>query len=101
MSSISDLNLVVQQGGNAKEAHNTRPVVHDNSQLAAALQEKQEAEKRTKVQHTKDSDQVSLNAKEHKQKKDGRKRRRKRKQAHHQKHPLDPRAPGRLLDTIA
>lgn len=53
MSSISTLNVVLQQGNNAQELQQARQQNPDHAQLAASQQQAgKEVEKRSTVQHT-------------------------------------------------
>jgi len=61
VSSISTLNIVVQQGKNAHDLHQTRPQHPDNAQLAASQQQaEKEVVQRSSVQHSEEMEKNQL-----------------------------------------
>ena len=60
MSTISNMNIVVQQSGDAKNAQNIRHATQEFSQLAAAQQKERDVEQRTTVQQSEDPKQAKL-----------------------------------------
>lgn len=99
VSTISNLNIVVQQGGNAQEMQPARQSHPEQHQMAASQEQADKAtQERVTVQKSGDMEQGRLNA-------DGsgkgryllrQKRKRKMSEAERQLQPT-----GRLLDTIA
>jgi hypothetical protein len=99
MTTIPNLNVVVQQGHKAIEAQNVRNPAQE-SNLASVLQPEKEDTKRTTVQEFEESDHVQLDSENSGGKGKNPRKREKRKKA---KAPAEkPReGSGRLLDTIA
>ncbi len=60
MTTISNLNIVVQQSGGAKNAQNVRHTIQDPSQLAAAQQREKELQQRTTIQQSEDPKHAEL-----------------------------------------
>jgi hypothetical protein len=61
VSSISTLNVVVQQGNSAHDLHQARPQSSDQIQLAASQQqEAKEVEQRSTVQHSEEMEKNQL-----------------------------------------
>ena len=103
MTTIPNLNVVVQQGSVARDTQNLRPQVHDATQAAAVQQPEKEAEKQTTVQDSSDSD--SIQADQEKSFAGGKRRRKEKKKKKPDEEikeaAFDPDAPGQLLDTKA
>ena len=99
MTTISDVNIVVQQGNSAREAQNTRTQPLDPNQMTVAQQQEKESEQRTTVSESDESDRITPD-----QEREGRKEERqgaKKKAPEKGEAEKDPDAPGRLVDTIA
>jgi len=99
MTTISDVNIVVQQGNSAREAQNVRTQPLDPNQMTVAQQQEKESEQRTTVSESDESDRIAPD-----QEKEGRREERqgaKKKAPEKSEAEKDPDAPGRLLDTIA
>jgi len=106
MTSISDVNIVVQQGNSAREVQNTRTQPMDPNQATVAQQQEKESEQRTTVKEFEDPGKINP---------DQEREDRKRKPGSRQKQPdgsgkkgkkeedetADADSPGKLLDTIA
>ena len=58
MTTIPNLNVVVQQGSVARDTQNLRPQVNDVNQPGAVQQPEKEAEKQTTVQDSSESDGI-------------------------------------------
>lgn len=101
MTSIPNLNLVVQQGGAVREAHNLKAQPYDSAQAAQAVQPEREAQRREQVQL---SEEASLYAGKEK-KKNGQEREKSGGKVLQDKKgdpdDEDPEGRGRLLDTHA
>ncbi|MCW7752368.1 hypothetical protein OOT00_00010 [Desulfobotulus sp. H1] len=59
MTTIPNLNMVIQQGGAVREAHNLKAQPYDSAQAALAVQPEREARRREEVQL---SEEASLRA---------------------------------------
>lgn len=106
MTTISDVNIVVQQGNSAREVQNTRTQPMDPNQATVAQQQEKESEQRTTVKEFEDPGKINPD-----QEREGRQS----KRGGRQKQPggsgenakkeedetADSDTPGRLLDTIA
>jgi hypothetical protein len=101
MTTIPNLNIVIQQGDTVKDLQNLKNTVLDSSQLAANERMEEENRKRTAVRQPDETEQVLFN----KEKPGGEKRRAFQKKmppkkAKENNDNKDPDATGRLLDTI-
>ena len=100
MSTISNMNIVVQQSGDAKNAQNIRHATQEFSQLAAAQQKERDVEQRTTVQQSEDPKQAKLD----KESQDKRKQHRKgsNRNPESDERPEQKKRPsGKILDTVA
>ena len=104
MTTIPNLNIVIQQGGAAREVQNIKAHAQDASQTIAVQQPAKEIVRQTTVQNTDQSDAVQSDQQQALAGKE-RKRKKKRKQQGPQERVkedhCDPDAPGQLLDTTA
>ncbi|MDY0164652.1 hypothetical protein [Desulfobotulus sp.] len=102
MTTIPNLNLVVQQGGAVREAHNLKAQPYDSAQAAQSVQPEREAQRREQVQL---SEEASLRAgKDGKKDKEQEGRspdRKAQKEADSMPDGETPDGRGRLLDTRA
>jgi hypothetical protein len=103
MTTISNVNIVVQQGDMARDAsQQARPHSMDTSQLTAAEQQEKDRTARSSVPGSEESDAIvpdkEQREKEKKKKEDFVK---KDKKVTEKATNKDPDSPGRLLDTIA
>lgn len=104
MTTIPNLNVVIQQGGNARDAQNVRnQPQHTNSYVENQMPDKIQ-EKRTTVNEFEEAERSKLNADKEGKKSYLRKRReasKKRKKKEKKKARFEhPNGSGRLLDTI-
>ena len=60
MSTISNVNIVLQQGDGAKDAHNTRHASQEHSQVTAAQQKEKDAEQQATIQQPNHSEDVKF-----------------------------------------
>ncbi len=102
MTTIPNLNVVVQQGGAARDAQNIRPQSQDASQVVAAQQTDKETEQRNTVQDSNESEALKQKKKkstasEHEKKK----KKKKKDESEVEEVEVDPDAPGQLLDIQA
>ena len=100
MSTISNMNIVVQQSGDAKNAQNIRHATQEFSQLAAAQQKEKEVQQRTTVQQSEDPKQAKLD----KEPPDKRKQHRNgsnRNPESHERAEQKRRPSGKIVDTVA
>lgn len=100
MSTISNVNIVLQQGDGAKDAHSTRHTSQEHSQVIAAQQKEKDAERQTTIQQSNLSEEVKFENTSH----EGSNRRR-RKKSKRKKAALPRKehfkTAGTLLDTVA
>ena len=59
MTTISDVNIVVQQGNSAREVQNTRTQPMDPNQATVAQQQEKESEQRTTVKEFEDPGKIN------------------------------------------
>lgn len=100
MSTISNMNIVVQQSDSAKNAQNIRHATQEFSQLAATHQKEKEVQQRTTVQQSEDPKKAKLD----KEPKDRRKQHRKGSNRNPESdgRPEQKKRPsGKILDTVA
>ena len=103
MTTIPNLNIVIQQGDIARETHNIKNQVLDSTQNTVFERLAEEDRKRTVVAQTKEAEKVILNN----EKAPGGNSRRQRKQSREKKKSVatedgfDPDSTGRLLNTVA
>lgn len=100
MTTISNMNIVVQQSGGAKNAQNLRPVMQEYSQLIAVQQKEKDVQQRTTVQSSEEARQAKLD-------KDGPDKRRRKYRRRSRSNPAAPEpaaeaaeGAGKLLDTV-
>jgi len=99
MTTISDVNIVVQQGNSAREAQNTRTQPLDPNQMTVAQQQEKESEQRTTVSESDESDRINPDQeRESRQKKQNDSKKKDQKEIEAE---MNPDATGSLLDTIA
>ena len=104
MTTIPNLNVVIQQGGAAREVQNIKAHTQDVSQTIAVQQPAKEIIKQTTVQNTDHSDHVQADQEKAFA---GQTRKRKKKRDEQEaddrenEDHFDPEAPGQLLDTKA
>jgi hypothetical protein len=100
MSTISNMNIVVQQSGDAKNAQNIRHATQEFSHLAADQQKEREVQQRRTVQQSGDPKQAKLGKEtpdKRKQNRNGNSRNSESNGEPDQK----KRASGKILDTVA
>ncbi len=100
MSTISNMNIVVQQSDGAKNAQNIRHATQEFSQLAAAQQKEKEVQQRTTVQQSEDPKKAKLD----KEPQDRRKQHRNgsnRNPGSHERSEQKKRPSGKIVDTVA
>jgi hypothetical protein len=104
MTTISNLNIVLQQEGGAREAQNIRHAVNNQNHVVSADQKEKENQQQTTVQHSNQSE----GTKTEKDPSEKRKRNRKNRRSHHgsdvaseQKRLLGNGEAGKLVDTVA
>ena len=100
MSTISDMNIVVQQSNGAKNAQNIRHATQEFSQLAVTHQKEKEVQQRTTVQQSEDPKKAKLD----KEPQDRRKQHRKGSSRNPESdgRPEQKKRPsGKILDTVA
>ncbi len=100
MSTISDVNIVIQQGGSAKQTQKVQHPTQDFSQVVAGQQKEKDSEQRTTVQQADDSEKPKLDKDPSGRRKRDRRAERKKKKAGSGK-KKDAETSGKLLDTIA
>jgi len=104
MTTISNINIVVQQGDAAKEAQNVRNQPLDPKQATFAQQQEKEMELRETVQEPEGSDKIKRHEERTgKEKQEKGKEKQEDTKAEAKKdleRESDPEATGRLLDTI-
>ncbi len=98
MTTLSNLNIVVQHGDSAREAQNIRNQAVESSQQTAVQQEKQ-AEQEKNVQEPDHSEEVKADGEGTGNKKHGTKKKKKKKKEDAKEQPKD--GTGSLLDTVA
>ena len=102
MTTISNVNIVVQQEGGAREAQNIRHAVENHNQLASADQEEKDIQRQTTVQQSDQSERTRTEKDPSKKRKQKRKDRRLRQgtaDTPEQKGCSD--GAGKLVNTIA
>lgn len=102
MTTIPNLNIVIQQGDAARESQNIRNQVLETAQQAAFQRLEEEDRKRTQVSQAEETEQI-LFTREKAREENRRQRQRESSQKKDQearKKNVDPDAPGRLLNTI-
>ena len=100
MSTISNMNIVVQQSGDAKNAQNIRHATQEFSQLAATHQKEKEVQQRTTVQQSEDPKQAKLD-KESQDKRKQHSKGSKRNPESDGRPEQKKRLCGKILDTVA
>lgn len=102
MTTVSSMNVVLQQGTGAKEVHNARHQAMDYAQAAETqIQKAKEAEERTTVNPQEEKEKVKL---DQDQAEDKQRERENKKQHRESRDNLPEKPPGetgRLLDTVA
>jgi hypothetical protein len=99
MTTLSNVNQVVQQGSNALETQNVRGQGHESSQVAAARMQEKDAQQLTTVQQFNESDKTRFDNSKSKGRQRQRKRKAKKRHMSSNENYLVRR--GNLLDTIA
>jgi hypothetical protein len=101
MTTISNMNIVVQQSGGAKNAQNVRHMTQEYTHLMATQQKEKDLQQRTTVQHSEDADQTKLD----KDRPDKRRKRRRHKDRRRGEPSgasvQESKDSGKLLDTVA
>lgn len=103
MTTIPNLNIVIQQGDSVRDSHNIRNQTLDAAQQTAFQRLEEEDKKRTQVSQTEETEKVLFNKEasgEGKRRQEQREARKKQTEESRQKQTVDPDAPGRLLNTI-
>lgn len=103
MSAISNLNIVLQQEGGAREAQNIRHAANNQNHVVSANQKEKDIQQQTTVQQSNQSE----GAKTEKDTSEKRKRKRKNRQSHQgaaadaSEQKRLPGEAGKLVDTVA
>ncbi len=100
MTTISNINIVVQQGDAARETQQVKHPPMDSSQLTPAQQAQKEMEQRAVIKESDTAEKV----KPYQEKKQGSQEEREKERKEREQKELDEEDPdgtGRLLDTIA
>ena len=102
MTSISNLNIVVQQEGGAREAQNIRHAVENQNHVVSADQKEKEIQQQTTVQQSNHSERAQRE-KDPSEKRKGRKKKRRfhQESAGARDQKASPGAAGKLLNTVA
>ncbi len=104
MATISNINIVVQQGDTAKDAQNVRNQSLDPKEVTIAQQQKKETEQRKTVHESDHSEKIKPDEERTgKKNQEGKKEKQEDTKAEAKKEierESDPEATGRLLDTI-
>ena len=102
MTTISNINIVLQQEGGAREAQNVRHGVNDQNHVVSADQKEKDIQQQTTVQQSDQSDRTKA------EEDSSRKRKRKRKNRRSHLNATDGSEPkrhsgeaGKLVDTVA
>lgn len=100
MTTIPNMNIVVQQGGSARDAQNVRNQVQNPNQLAAAEIPDKEVVKRTVVHESEEKERSKFEKDSSEKRKEYQlqQERKKKKQVSEEKKA--PKETGRLLDTV-
>lgn len=102
MTTIPNLNIVIQQGDSVRESHNIKNQALDAAQHAAFHRLEEEDKKRTMVSQTEETEKILFNKEnsgEGKRRHEARSQKKKQDTGPTEK-TVDPDAPGRLLNTI-
>jgi hypothetical protein len=102
MTAISNLNIVLQQEGGAREAQNIRHAVNSQNHVVSANQKEKDNQQQTTVQHSNQSEGTQAE----KDPSEKRKRKRKNRRSHHgaadaSEQKRFPGEAGKLVDTVA
>lgn len=102
MTTIPNLNIVIQQGDAVRESHNIRNQALESAQQAAFQRLEEEDRKRNQVSQTEETEKILFTRE--KAREENRRQRQKeskqKKDMEARKRNADPDAPGRLLNTI-
>ncbi|HIJ55042.1 MAG TPA: hypothetical protein HPQ03_02845 [Deltaproteobacteria bacterium] len=102
MTTISNLNIVLQQEGGAREAQNIRHAVNDQSHVVSADQKEKDIRQQTTVQQSNQSEETKTERDPSKKRKRKRKSRRSiRGAAGASEQKRLPGEAGKLVDTVA
>ena len=102
MTAISNLNIVLQQEGGAREAQNIRHAVNSQNHVVSANQKEKDNQQQTTVQHSNQSEGTQAE----KDPSEKRKRKRKNRRSHHgaadasEQKRFPGEAAGKLVDTV-
>ncbi|MBU0995496.1 MAG: hypothetical protein KJ737_23620 [Proteobacteria bacterium] len=102
MTTIPNLNVVVQQGSVARDTQNIRPHAQDSSQTIAVQQPEKEIAKQTTVQDSSNSDTIQADQEKNLAGPNNHRKKNKKKKKPDdeiKEVEFDPEAPGQLLDT--
>ena len=100
MTGISDLNVVLQQGGSARDAHGIKQQTVEHTQVVTAQQEAiREADLKGKVVELEESDKLNLKGDKSKEKNDRHLSEEEKKKKKEKEKKLA--ATGKFLDTVA
>lgn len=102
MTAISNLNIVLQQEGGAREAQNIRHAVNNQNHVVSANQKEKDNQQQTTVQQSNQSEGTQTE----KDPSEKRKRKRKNRRSHHGSDDASeqkrlPGEAGKLVDTVA
>ena len=102
MTTISNINIVVQQGSTARDTQNIRQQGQDTSQALANTQPEKETEQRTTVQDTNEYEAIKTDQEKSNKKEEQKKKKKKlKKEDDVEEVEVDPDAPGQFLDVQA
>jgi len=102
MTTISNINIVVQQGDAAKDAQNIKTQPLDPKQVTFSQQQEKETEQRKTVHESEEKEKISPDQeRQDSRKRDSKKEGKKEDVNKGKEVESDPEATGRILDTIA
>lgn len=101
MTTISNMNIVVQQSGGAKNAQNVRHATQEYSHLVAAQQKEKDVQQRTTIQQSEDARKAKLDKDRPDKRKQKRRPKGRRDPETSETAAPESRDSGKLLDTVA
>ena len=104
MTTIPNLNVVVQQGSTARDTQNIRQQNQEASQVVAASQPEKDTEQMTTVQGSNESEKIKTDQEKSSREKEEEGKKKKKKAGENEEVKeveFDPDAPGQLLDIQA
>ena len=102
MTTISNINIVVQQGDAAKDTQNIKNQPLDSKQVTFSQQQEKETEQRKTVHESEEKEKITPDQeRKGSQKREAKKESKKVEERKDKDIESDPEATGRILDTIA